>query len=667
MSQILDSAGGNAPKGENQWLGRAVFGVVCALVVGFFVWTAEPQSMELKGSSAEGSYYNLLAQAFCAGQLNLKIEAPPGLVRLADPYDPAINAACLENVNDLSYYRGKFYLYFGVVPALLLYWPYMAITGRCFPDKYAVVVLFSLGFLLAAGLLHAIWRRYLPKASVWVAAGGTLILGMIIGTQKILSLWCNVYEVAIGGGFAFTMLALTAIWCALHEPKQKVLWLVLASLAYGLAIGSRPSLLFGVIILLLPVVPARRAAKDPDLRRRVGLLLAAAIGPVMLIGLGLMFYNTLRFGCPFEFGWHYQLNGAYRPTTAQQFSLHYLWFNIRYYFLEPLRWGGHFPFLRGGPLLPLPSGHIGVGDAYGGILSNYPLMWLALAAPLAWKGRPVEAVSALRWFVTVVFLLFVICALTLCLFFAAGSRYEMDFLPALLLLTVIGILGLEQALAGWPVWRRIARWSWCALLVYAVIFNVLVSVEARAEANYLVGNSLLASGRVDAAMIQYQKALALWPESPDAHGGLGNALFQKGQTDEAIIHYQKALEGKPDFAGAHDNLGYCLLKLGRVEEAIAHYRKAVNLRPESADYHSDLGNAFFKNGLMDEAIIQYQEALALQPESAEVRERFGDALFQKGKLDAAIIQYQKALAMKPDSSAACNNLGYCFLQIGRVD
>jgi len=52
----------------------------------------------------------------------------------------------------------------------------------------------------------------------------------------------------------------------------------------------------------------------------------------MLIGLGLMLYNTLRFDNPFEFGWHYQLAAGYRSNIAQQFSLHYLWFNFRFYF-----------------------------------------------------------------------------------------------------------------------------------------------------------------------------------------------------------------------------------------------------------------------------------------------------------------------------------------------
>jgi tetratricopeptide (TPR) repeat protein len=668
MSKRLDSGETSAPKSEIQWMHDAIFGMICILVIGIFAWIAEPSPpLELKSPRAEDSYYNLLVQGFRAGQLNMKIEVPPGLAQLADPYDPAVNAAYIAQVNDMSYYKGKIYSYFGVTPALVLFWPYVTLTGYYLPDKDAVVIFFALGFLVAAGLLHAVWRRYFPAASIWAATAGMLTLGLAIGTQKVLMLWCNVYEVAMVCGFAFTMLSLAAIWRALHESKRKVLWLLMASLAYGLAVGSRPSLLFGVIILLMPVAQAWRAAADSSSRRRVGLLLAAAVGPVTVIGLGLMLYNNLRFDSPFEFGWHYQLNGSYRPTTVQQFSLHYLWFNFRFYFLEPMRWGGHFPFLHGVPLSPLPSGYEGVGDPYGGIPGKYPLVWLVLAAPLAWRGRPVEAVSVLRWFAAAAGLLFVICALTICLFFTALSRYELDFLPALMLLAAIGILGLERALVGSLVWRHIARWGWCLMLAYSMVFSLLASVEAHASANYFVGNSLLSQGRVDEAIIQYQKALALWPESANSHGGLGNALYQKGRVDEAIVQYQKALEDKPDFAEAHNNLGFCFLQTGRVDEAIVHYRAAIELQPKSATSHSGLGNALFQKGHMDEAIIQYQAALVLRSESADVCERFGDALVRKGHMDEAITQYQNALEIKPDFAEAHNNLGFCFLQIGRVD
>ncbi len=252
-SRKLDSGQASAPEGDIQWMHHAVFGVICALVIGIFAWSAEPGFLELKSPHAEDSYYNLLVQGFRDGQLNMKREAPPGLARLADPYDPAVNAAYIVEVGDMSYYKGKLYLYFGVTPALVLFWPYVTLTGHYLPNKDAVVIFFALGFLVAAGLLRAVWRRYFPETKIWVVAVGLLTLGLATATLEVVSLWCDVYEVAVCCGFAFTLLALAALWCALHEPKRQVKWLLLASLAYGLAIGSRPSLLFGAIILLMPV------------------------------------------------------------------------------------------------------------------------------------------------------------------------------------------------------------------------------------------------------------------------------------------------------------------------------------------------------------------------------------------------------------------------------
>jgi tetratricopeptide (TPR) repeat protein len=593
--KTLDSGKLSAPEGDSQWTGHAVFGVVCALVIGIFAWSAESGFLEIASPRAEDSYYNLLVQGFRSGQLNVKREAPPGLALLANPYDPAINASYVWDTRylsyEMSYYRGKLYLYFGVTPALVLFWPYAALTGHYLLHKEAVVIFFALGFLVTAGLLRAVWRRYFPEVSIWVAAAGILALGLATGTLELLS-HCDVYEVAKSCGFAFTMLALAAIWCALHEPKRQVLWLLLASLAYGLAIGSRPSLLFGVIILLIPVAQAWRAAIEPGSRWRIGLLLVAAFGPVMLIGLGLMLYNNLRFDNPFEFGWHYQLT-SYQNSDARQFSLHYLWFNLWFYFLEPIRWSGHFPFLYAGRLSPLLSDYYGVGEPYGGILSNYPLVWLALAAPLAWKRRSVGEVSVLRWFVSAAFLLFVTGALTLCLFFSGSSTYVSDFLPALLLLAVVGILGLERALADSPVWRRIARWGWCLLLAYSVAFNVLASVKTHATTNYFAGNSLLHQGRVDEAVEHFEKALAFEPESAYAHFGLGVAYCRKGWLDDAFFHFQKALEIKPDFAEAQYDLGCSLSQAGRMDEAIIHFQKALEIKPDFAEARDPVENNNF--------------------------------------------------------------------------
>ena len=194
-------------------------------------------------------------QGFRAGQLSLKKEVPPGLAQLADPYDPAAHAP--YRVLDMSYYKGKLYLYFGVTPAVVLFWPYVALTGHYLSQKDAVVIFCLVGFLASVGLLCALWRRYFAEVSVAVVAAGALALGLAT-CMPVLLARCDVYEVAISCGYALTMLALAAIWRALHEPERRCRWLAAASLAYGLAVGARPSLLFGAVILLVPVAQAWR-------------------------------------------------------------------------------------------------------------------------------------------------------------------------------------------------------------------------------------------------------------------------------------------------------------------------------------------------------------------------------------------------------------------------
>ena len=426
------------------WAPYAVLGTTSALIIGFFAWSARSGMGEARASGANNNFYNLLVQGFRAGQLDLKAELPPGFTGLADPYDPIANEHYRLRdgfpLHDLSYYHGKLYLYFGVTPALVLFWPYAALTGHYLLHKDAVVIFCAVGFLASVGLLWAMWRRYFSEIGLAVTAAGTLALGLVSFIPIALLPRCDVYEVAISCGYALMMLALVALWRALHQPQRRGGWLAAASLAYGLAIGARPSLLFGAVILLVPVAQAWRE------RRQLWGPLLAATGPITLIGLGLMLYNTLRFGNPLEFGVHYQLN-ATRQLTLHDFRLHYLGFNFWVYFLGPASWDAHFPFVHDIKVPPLPAGYSGTEYPFG-VLTNIPIVWLALAAPLAWRSRLPEARSSLCSFVAAVGLLFGICALTLCLHNSACLRYQVDFVPTLVLLAVVGILGLEGALAG---------------------------------------------------------------------------------------------------------------------------------------------------------------------------------------------------------------------------
>jgi len=550
---------------------------MCALVIAVYACMARPGFLTSPSLDPADAYYNLLVRGFRAGQLNLRTDVPRGFARLADPYDPAAHSA--YRVLDMSYYKGKLYLYYGATPALVLFWPYVAVTGHYLSQQDAVVVFCLVGFLASAGLLCALWRRYFARVNVAVVAAGILSLGLATCIPLLLAR-CDVYEVPISCGYALTMLTLAAIWRALHESRNRSGWLMVASLAYGLAVGARPLLLFGAVILLVPVVYPWGG------RRAMLVRLLAAMVPIALIGLGLMLYNALRFDNPFEFGLRYALS-ADRQNTVQPFSLRYLWFHIRVYFLKPARWTDRFPFVHDVSVPPLPVGHGLVEHAFG-VLTNIPLVWLALAAPLAWRGRLPQMHSILRGFLLAVAALFGITTLTLCLFFSASIRYEAEFLPLLVLLAVISIFSAERTLAptsesglsGPRVPRCAARWGWSLLLAFSVAFNLLASVERFAEAHYSLGTALQGTGRMQEAIGQYEQALRLRPNYAVAHNNLGIILFEQGRPQDAIAQFEQALRLQPDFTRAHYNLGLALEKLGRREDAIRHYEQALRLSPD---------------------------------------------------------------------------------------
>ena len=591
---------------------RVVLGAVCVLVIGVYAYIARSVELRSFNPQAADQYYNLLVQGFRGGQLNLKKEAPPGLSQLADPY--TANLGSLDQIGsgrmmDLSYYKGRLYLYFGVTPALLLFWPFVALTGHYLVYVQAVTIFCAIGFLAGTALLGTLWRRYFAEVSVGVVAAGALAFGLGTGIPMILP-FCDVYEVAISCGYMLTMLALGGVWCALHESERKALWLAVASAVYGLAVGARPNLLLGAIILLAPVAQAW-ADRHP-----IRVLLAAAVGPITIIGLGLMLYNALRFDNPFEFGLHYLLAGG--PHTEQHFRLAYFWFNFQVYFLRSVGWSRHFPFVQAMTAPPLPPGHGNLHRTFG-ILANVPIAWLAFAAPLAWRKRSAAESSILRWFITAVALLCVICALLLCFLCFNAGRYEMDFVPALVLLAVVGILGCERTLADRPVWRRAVRCGWGLLLGFSVAFNLFACVENYALSQYYIGNSLWRIGKSHDAAGYFEQALRIKPYYAEAHSDLGTVLQQEGKIEEAISHYEQAVRIRPDKALTHYNLGGALMQVGRVQEAISHWEQAVQIKPDFVEAHYNLGLALEQTGNAPEAVKHFEQALQIRPDFTDAR------------------------------------------------
>ena len=185
-----------------------------------------------------------------------------------------------------------------------------------------------------------------------------------------------------------------------------------------------------------------------------------------------------------------------------------------------------------------------------------------------------------------------------------------------------------------------------------------------AEAHNNLGNVLKDRGELAAAIDSFRQAIALNPDLAEAHNNLGNALKDQGDGAAAVDSLRQAVALNPSYTEAYSNLGNALLVIGRLGEAAENLRKAVALKPGLAAAHSNLGNVLTEQDQPDQAIAALETAIRLQPNLAEAHNNLGNALRALGRFDAALACFEKAAAVQPDYAEARWNEGLCRLLLG---
>ena len=134
-----------------------------------------------------------------------------------------------------------------------------------------------------------------------------------------------------------------------------------------------------------------------------------------------------------------------------------------------------------------------------------------------------------------------------------------------------------------------------------------------------LGIAYIEAGRSDAAIQQFQAALAIKPDHATAQSNLGVLYAQRGRFDEAMHAFQAALRSDPSLVDAHNNLGLVYLEKGSLEEAERSFRAAMRIDPGYAKAHYNLGVLFERQGRSDEAAAAFQMALRIDPGYAKAR------------------------------------------------
>jgi hypothetical protein len=182
---------------------------------------------------------------------------------------------------------------------------------------------------------------------------------------------------------------------------------------------------------------------------------------------------------------------------------------------------------------------------------------------------------------------------------------------------------------------------------------------------------LLQSGRragelkqLEAAIADFEKAIAIKPDQAGAYNNRGLALHGLKQLEAAIADYDKTLAVEPGYAEAYYNRGNALRDLGKFEAAIADYGKAVALKPDHAEAHNNRGVALRELKQLDAALADYDKAVALKPDAAAAYNNRGIIRQELRQLDGAIADYNKAIALEPDFAEAYWNKALILLLCG---
>ena len=186
---------------------------------------------------------------------------------------------------------------------------------------------------------------------------------------------------------------------------------------------------------------------------------------------------------------------------------------------------------------------------------------------------------------------------------------------------------------------------------------------ARTEEAAVGGRTPSHDGRLRAKELA-DAALALAPDSPDAHEVMGDLLIDASEPEAAEAEFRQALIGD-DSASVRTKLAEALRLQGKFAEAIAELREAIRLEPGSARAHSGLGLALRADRKITESIAAYQEAIRLDPDLIDAHNGLAVTLANEGKLDDAVAEFREIIRVDPNSAIGYYNLAYALADLDR--
>jgi tetratricopeptide (TPR) repeat protein len=196
--------------------------------------------------------------------------------------------------------------------------------------------------------------------------------------------------------------------------------------------------------------------------------------------------------------------------------------------------------------------------------------------------------------------------------------------------------------------------------------QALAADSDHADALHLMGLLSLHAQQCDLATEWITRAIRQDPK-PQYLLSLGAILRQQGRLEEALLVFDKALQLKPDAAELWQRRANILVDLNRQDQALRDFQQALALSPHDRDAAYNCGSMLLHLERLEEAIACFDLCEQWQPGHWPTLQKRALVLYGLERFEEALADISLAHALDPTRADICNNAAIFLERLGRYD
>ncbi len=433
----------------------------------------------------EGIYNKDFVDSLANGKLYLLQDPSEEFLKLENPYD-ALNRNDVERDIDYkwdtAFYNGHQYIYFGVLPALIIFLPFYLLTNKYLKISIVVFAFSILIFTLLKEILLKLLTRYFKEIPF-----KNVMYSLITLYSGSLILYANgmarVYELVIIVGVYFVLQGIYFILKALEKESNRHINIFWGSLFLALSVACRPTDLLASIIILPFIISLLIKYIKNFKENKINLIkLVSAVGiPYITVGIALMIYNYVRFDNVFDFGNKYQLTINNMMTLGSRIftipvGIICNLFTIPKFITE-------FPFITHSNDLISFNGYYYIENMVGGLFIIAPICFCSF---FVFKANKKIENKELKIIINSLLGIGILIAILSIVMAGSNQRYLIDYAWMIILSTILIFISMYSVLKSEEA-KKIVQFIFCIATIYTFIISILVGIIS--EKDYIKNNS----------------------------------------------------------------------------------------------------------------------------------------------------------------------------------